>query len=205
MNKVLILDTGIANLASLSCALKSIDIDFEIITKADRKHMDFSHVILPGVGAFDRGCKAIKESGLNEVIFKSIEFGKPVLGICLGMQLLCSSSAESSVNLKGLEIFDISVKKLVKPLNGFWPKIGWSSVDIIQETPLTKNIPNGEDFYFIHGYYVELNTNTIGTSSFSSKYASMIQLENTYGVQFHPEKSQKHGLIMLKNFCELTS
>ena len=123
MSKVLILDTGIANLASLSCALKSIDIDFEIITKADKKHMDFSNVILPGVGAFDRGCKAIQESGLNEVIFRSIECGKPVLGICLGMQLLCSSSTESSLNLKGLEVFDISVKKLVKPLNGFWPKI----------------------------------------------------------------------------------
>lgn len=202
-NKIGIIDTGIANIGSLESALVEIGANYMILNSKSKYSDTCSHLILPGVGSFDYGMQCLHETNLDKVITSAISIGKPILGICLGMQLLCKNSQESNKSSTGLSIFDLDVIKLEKNEEGFWPKIGWSPVNHIKESPIIKDIPSGEDFYFIHGFAVEMNNNTVSDSDFCHQYSSIIATDNIFGVQFHPEKSQKYGMQLLKNFYDI--
>jgi imidazole glycerol-phosphate synthase subunit HisH len=205
MNKIGIIDTGIANLGSLAASIREVEVDYEIITDASIAISDFSHYILPGVGSFESGMTHLKKSGMDALVLKVHSMGVPLLGICLGMQMLCKQSEESKTGTSGLSIFDTIVKKLDRNEEGYWPKIGWSSVNHKMTSPLLNGIPSDEDFYFIHGFAVAVNDSTVSSSYFYNEYSAIISCGNTYGVQFHPEKSQKFGLKLLKNFTEIAS
>lgn len=203
MNKIGIIDTGIANLGSLQSTVRELGAEFGIISDANININEYSHYLLPGVGAFESGMGSLNKSGLDAVVLRVHAMGLPLMGICLGMQLLCSGSEENDTVINGLSIFDTHVKKMGRNEDGFWPKIGWSPVHHKKESPLLKGIPSGEDFYFIHGYSVALNGATMSSADFAGEYSAIISNGHTYGVQFHPEKSQKYGLRLLKNFFEI--
>lgn len=202
-NRIGIVDTGVANIGSLASALSEIGADYTVIQSKSKNAANCSHIILPGVGSFDSGMERLLAKNLDGMISSAASAGKPILGICLGMQLLCKSSQESSCATPGLSIFDSDVVKLQKNAEGFWPKIGWSSVNHIRQSAITDKIPSGEDFYFIHGFAMELGGYTVSESEFCHRYSSIVSSGNTFGVQFHPEKSQKSGLQLLKNFYHL--
>ena len=203
MIKIGIIDTGIANLGSLQSSVREVGVEYGIISDTSVDISEYSHYILPGVGAFETGMAYLNKSGLDAVVLKVHAMGLPLMGICLGMQLLCSGSEETDTGINGLSIFDAHVKKMDRNEDGFWPKIGWSPVHHKAVSPLLNGIPSGEDFYFIHGYSVALNGATMSSACFAGEYSAIISHGHTYGVQFHPEKSQKYGLRLRKNFFEI--
>lgn len=200
-NKVVIIKYNAGNILSVSFALERLGIspvvtdDIQTIEKADR-------VIFPGVGEASSAMDYLAARGLDKVIK---ELKQPVLGICLGMQLLCSHSEENDADCLG--IIPIAVRKFI-PLPGLdgrplkVPQIGWNSIDNLK-SPLFDGIPNGSYVYNVHSYYAESSSYTIATSSYDVEYASAIRRDNFYGVQFHAEKSAAVGERILKNFLTL--
>lgn len=192
--KIAIIDYGAGNVQSVKYALNRLGYksfltdDGEMINAADK-------VIFPGVGEAASAMKAIKEKQLEDVIIK---LKQPVLGICLGMQLMCRFSEEGDT--EGLGIFDLTVKKFETGLKV--PQIGWNQIENLK-SPLFQNISEKEYMYLVHSYYVPLDKHTIAESEYGISYATAIEKDNFYGVQFHPEKSSTAGEILLKNFLEL--
>jgi glutamine amidotransferase len=165
--------------------------DHDEIFRADR-------VIFPGVGEASSAMKYLKERGLNKVI-KSLE--QPVLGICLGMQLMCSYSEENKTACLG--IFEEDVKKFNGNVPGLKvPQVGWNNIYDLR-SDLFKNVPRDSYCYFVHGYYASVGKDTIATTNYTQPYSSGLQKKNFYGVQFHPEKSAAVGEQILKNFLEI--
>ena len=152
-------------------------------------------VIFPGVGEASSAMKMLKETGLDEVI---PQLKQPVLGICLGMQLMCNSSEEG--NTKGLRIFDVDVHRFEN--NVKVPQIGWNQIADLKSDLFT-GIKENEFIYLVHSYYAPLCKNTVATTQYGLKYATALQKDNFYGTQFHPEKSSKAGTQILKNFLEI--
>ncbi|MGE5107986.1 MAG: imidazole glycerol phosphate synthase subunit HisH [Sphingobacteriales bacterium] len=196
MNLVII-KYNAGNIQSVLYALERIGMeavvtdDHELIKKADK-------AIFPGVGEASSAMRYLKERGLDEVI-KNLK--QPVLGICLGMQLMCKYSEEN--NTECLGIFDEQVK-LFKPADAALkvPQIGWNQIYDLK-TDLFKAIENNSYCYFVHGYYAALGEHTIATTDYGQPYSSGLHRDNFYGVQFHPEKSAKVGEQILKNFLSL--
>lgn len=205
----LIIDYGVGNLFSLCASLKSlgedaiVSRDGEDIRRADR-------IILPGVGAFEDAYKKLEETGLIPVIREQVENKKPLLGICLGMQLLFDESYEfgyhkglgfikgSVVSFKDNENFDKEAHKV--------PHMGWNELKIVKDSPLFKYINDGEYVYYVHSYYAtNCDENVIGVSDYSIDVTGAVQNGCVMGTQFHPEKSSDTGLKILKAFTELTS
>ncbi len=199
-----IIDYGVGNLFSLKCSLNKIGVDavvtndIEIIKNADR-------IILPGVGAFGDAAKKLRSSGLVPVIKEEVEKGKPLMGICLGMQLLFEKGYEYGEH-EGLGL----IKGNVVPLQGKIdaslqiPHMGWNAFDFKAESPLFKYIKNGDFVYFVHSYYAtDCEANTLATSEYSIPVTACVGKDNVYGCQFHPEKSGETGLNILKAFCEI--
>ncbi|NRA93364.1 MAG: imidazole glycerol phosphate synthase subunit HisH [Psychroserpens sp.] len=192
--KVVIIDYGAGNIKSIQFAFKRLGIDAEfskdpdVIKNADR-------VIFPGVGEASSAMEMLKRSGLDALIPK---LKQPVLGICLGMQLMCSYSEEGKT--LGLGIFDVYVKRFQNEVKV--PQMGWNTIKNLR-SELFKNINEGDYMYLVHSYYAERNSYEIATSDYGLKYAVALQKENFYGVQFHPEKSSDQGEQLLKNFIEL--
>jgi glutamine amidotransferase len=152
-------------------------------------------VIFPGVGEASSAMKKLNASGLDEII---PTLKQPVLGICLGMQLLCNSSEEGNTN--GLGVFDVNVIKFSNDLKV--PQIGWNQISNLKSS-LFKNVTENEFMYLVHSYYAPLCEETIATSEYGIQYTSALKKDNFYGVQFHPEKSSTAGEQILKNFLEL--
>lgn len=162
--------------------------DGDVLQKADK-------VIFPGVGEASSAMKYLKEKGLDKVL---LELKQPVLGICLGMQLMCEFSEEGGVETLG--IFKTQVKKF--PETDLVPQMGWN--DFVKlEGPLFKGINNRSDVYFVHSFYAELCNETIAKTDYILNFSSALNKGNFYGTQFHPEKSGKIGEQILKNFLEL--
>ncbi|SEM86651.1 glutamine amidotransferase [Chryseobacterium taichungense] len=162
--------------------------DTEIIKQADK-------VIFPGVGEASSTMKILKEKGLDQLI---PTLTQPVLGICLGMQLMCRNNQEG--NTKGMGIFDVSVKKF--PTENIVPHMGWNTL-----SDLTSDIFSGikaeDDFYFVHSFYCGLSQNTTSVCNYILPFSATLQKNNFFATQFHPEKSGKTGNILLKNFLNL--
>jgi len=186
------------NIQSVLYALERIGMeatvtdDVELIQKADK-------VIFPGVGEASTAMNYLKERGLDKVI-KNLQ--QPVLGICLGMQLMCQYSEENDTACLG--IFDENVKHFVPPLGDAAkvPQIGWNDIYDLK-TDLFKGLPRHSYCYFVHGYYAALGSHTIATANYTLPYSAGLHKNNFYGVQFHPEKSAAVGEQILKNFIKM--
>ena len=159
--------------------------------------------MLPGVGAFGDAMANLKQVGLIDPILKSISEGRPFLGICLGLQLLFSESEEMGRHA-GLNILPGKVRRF--PDRDRVPQIGWNQIHIRKKSPILSGVPNGSFFYFVHSYYVDPDDegDVVSTTDYSRDYTSIAARENAFGIQFHPEKSQALGLLILKNFAELS-
>jgi len=192
--KIAIIDYGAGNIKSIQFAFKRLGFEAlltnnaDIIKQADR-------VIFPGVGEAGHVMTMLKESGLDQLIPR---LKQPVLGICLGMQLMCKHTEES--NTKGLGIFDVDVKKFTNTVKV--PQMGWNTI-LNLKSSLFNNITAGEYMYLVHSYYAEQCNEVIATTHYEIDYASALQKDNFYGVQFHPEKSSSTGEQILKNFLNL--
>ena len=199
---IAIIDYGVGNLFSLKSSFKSIGVetvvtgDPEIIEKAEK-------LVLPGVGAFGDASKKLKESGLSEVIKKEVKKGKPLLGVCLGMQMLFEKSFEYGEHeglglLKGQVVaFDLDKKYKI-------PHIGWNFLKFEKISPLLKYVKEGECVYFVHSYHaVNCEDSLLATSEYGIVVTALVGKGNVYGCQFHPEKSGEVGLKILKAFTEI--
>lgn len=200
---VAVIDYGVGNLFSLVSSLKTIGADAVVTSDPDMiKKAD--QIILPGVGAFEDAAKKLKESGMDSLIIEQAKNGKPLMGICLGMQLLFERSFEYGEH-KGLGLikgdilpFDGKIDKSLKI-----PHIGWNALEITQEScPLWKYIKNGDYVYFVHSYFAELSDSTASESEYGIKFTAAVCEGNIFGCQFHPEKSGDVGLNILRGFCE---
>lgn len=195
--KTVIIQYNAGNIQSVLFALERIGVEanvsdnFEEISSADK-------VIFPGVGEASTAMKYLKERNLDQLI---IQLKQPVLGICLGMQLMCTSSEENNTDCLG--IFDEVVVKFDAGTDQLKvPQIGWNNIHSLH-TPLFHHILDNAYCYFVHGYYASLGKHTIACADYGIKYSAALHKNNFYGVQFHPEKSAVIGETILKNFMEL--
>jgi imidazole glycerol-phosphate synthase subunit HisH len=204
MTRIAILDYGMGNLRSVEKALERVGAEAEITR--DRARAEAADgVILPGVGAFPRAMERVRELGLDELVAARIEAETPVLGICLGLQLLFESSVENE-GATGLSL----LHGVVAPLeaNGYKvPHIGWSSVRWEHESRLIEDLGEGTPFYFVHSFAPRPATNgdVLGTAAYGERFACAVERPPLYGVQFHPEKSSSAGLRVLGNFVRICS
>ncbi len=194
--KIVIIDYGAGNIQSIKFALKRLGYN-AILTDSETEIRIADKVIFPGVGEASSAMTKLKASGLDKVI-PSLK--QPVLGICLGMQLLCNSSEEGNTN--GLSVFDVNVIKFSNDLKV--PQIGWNQISNLKSA-LFKGVSESEFMYLVHSFYAPLCKETIATSEYGIQYSSALQKDNFYGVQFHPEKSSTAGEQILKNFLNLKS
>jgi len=195
--KIVIIDYGAGNIQSIKFAFQRLG--FEAILSHDPNEiMTADKVIFPGVGEASSAMKKLRESKLDQIIPK---LKQPVLGICLGMQLMCHSSEEGDT--QGLGIFDVDVVKFSKKVKV--PQIGWNEITNLKSV-LFKNIKEKEHIYLVHSFYAPLCKETIAEAEYELGYSAALKKDNFYGTQFHPEKSSEVGEKILKNFIDsLTS
>ncbi|NWF76390.1 MAG: imidazole glycerol phosphate synthase subunit HisH [Nitrospirae bacterium] len=195
---IAIIDYGMGNLRSVEKGFLKVGVDVEVVTEA-RKVDDARGIVLPGVGAFRDCIRNLEELSLIESILRSIQKGKPYLGICLGLQVLFSESEEFGI-YHGLNVFRGRVTRFNLSLKV--PHMGWNNVKIIKKTPIFDGIRDETFFYFVHSYYVVPESEDIiaMTTDYGITFASMVWKDNIFATQFHPEKSQEAGLKILKNF-----
>lgn len=202
---IAIVDYGVGNLFSLKSSFEAIGqeavvtSDAEVIRKADR-------VLLPGVGAFADAARKLKESGMDREVLLAAESGKPLLGICLGMQLLFDKSFEYGEH-EGLGLIGGEVRPIADVISADLkiPHMGWNPLRFTRnDCPLFKYVKEGECVYFVHSYYAAgCGENTVADAEYSAPLTAAVWKNNVYGCQFHPEKSGKTGLNILRAFCEL--
>ena len=205
-NNISIIDYKVGNLLSIKRGLEICGAR-ATVTNDSKKILSSSSVVLPGVGAFKRAMNLIKEYNLEDIIYRTIEKKIPLLGICLGMQLLFEKSNEFGEE-KGLGIIKGTVKKLpeAKDKSLKIPSIGWNQLNIKKESTLFKNIKEKSSVYFVHSYMAVPEEKSIITSSYNfgeQDVTASINKENIFGCQFHPEKSGEVGLNIIKNFVNL--
>ena len=202
---VTIIDYGIGNIGSIANMIRKSDFNPIIITKPEKLRESIK-IILPGVGSFDHAMKTLNDDGwlniLNEMV---IEHKVPVLGICLGMQLMCKGSEEGV--LPGLSWIDAEVKRFNPQVeeNLKIPHMGWNTITPRNNSELLNSFEVEQRFYFVHSYHVVCNNplDIDGTSSHGYEFVSAFHHENIYGVQFHPEKSHRFGMNLLNNFLQV--
>ena len=201
---IVIIDYGVGNLFSLSSSFRAIGYDVvisrerEAIEKADK-------LILPGVGAFEDAVKKLRDSGLDRVVIQQAKKGTPLMGICLGMQMLFEKSYEYGEH-EGLGLLkgDVIGMAGAIPESLNIPHIGWNALIFKKDNPLFKYISNGDFVYFVHSYYaVARDDSVIATTEYGKEMTAMVAKDNIFGCQFHPEKSGDVGLNILKAFCEM--
>jgi glutamine amidotransferase len=192
--KLVIVNYGAGNIQSIKFAFKRLGHEAVLSDKAE-EIMSADRVIFPGVGEASSAMHKLKASGLDGII---PALQQPVLGICLGMQLMCHSSEEG--NTMGLGIFDTDVVRFTNGVKV--PQIGWNQITNLK-SDLFKDVIEKDHIYLVHSYYAPICAETIAVSDYEMPYSSALKKDNFYGVQFHPEKSSKVGARILKNFLEL--
>jgi len=200
---VAIVDYGVGNLFSLKSSLEAIG-QTAIVTGDKNEIQKADRIILPGVGAFEDAALKLKNSGLGEIIVSQAEKGKPLMGICLGMQLLLERSYEYGVH-DGLGL----IKGEIRPIGDVIPKdlkiphIGWNALEFVgKKNEIFKYLSDGDCVYFVHSYHAQNCPDVIATSEYGACLTAAVANKNVYGCQFHPEKSGMVGLKILKAFCE---
>lgn len=200
-----VIDYGAGNLQSVIKALKFIDCDC-LITDKKKEILNSDGAILPGVGSFADAMDCMNRSGASEAVLEFVKTGKPILGICLGLQLFFDGSEESP-EARGLGLLKGTISKIPN-LNGTLkiPHMGWNSLDIQKREGLYKNIEGSPYVYFVHSYFLKADDETIvsAKTQYGTVIDASVQYQNIYAAQFHPEKSGKVGLQILKNFIDLT-
>lgn len=192
--KLVIINYGAGNIKSIQFAFKRLGV--EAVLSDNAKEIESADkVIFPGVGEASSAMKMLRESQLDKLI---PTLKQPVLGICLGMQLMCNHSEEG--NTKGLGIFDVNIKRFSNHVKV--PQMGWNTINNLK-TNLFEGLSDGEFMYLVHSYYAENNEFSIAETDYEVTYASALHKDNFYGVQFHPEKSGTSGEIILQNFLKL--
>jgi len=189
------------NLRSVQKAFERVGKNAVISSDSD-KIIGAEKLVLPGVGAFGKAVYYLEKLKLKELIIEMAEKDVPVLGICLGKQLLMEESEEGGM-YKGLGLIPGKVIKFAEVKKV--PHIGWNQINIKKKVPILKNIPENSFFYFVHSYYAVPDSSeyVISVTDYDGEFPSIIGNKNTFGIQFHPEKSQKYGLEILKNFAEI--
>ncbi len=197
---IVVIDYNLGNIKSVFRGFEKIGAPVKISSSAS--DIDRSDgMVLPGVGAFRKAMENLESLGLTDKIKKNIFSGKPYLGICLGLQVLFSSSCEHG-ETAGLNIIKGKVKKFGSGVK--IPHMGWNNVRYKEKTTIFNGVESGSYFYFDHSYYVEPSEETVcATTVYGNEFTSAVVRNNIYGVQFHPEKSGEKGLKMLKNFSEI--
>ena len=202
--KVAIINYGIGNIRSLFNSLKKIDVEVEIVSDPE-SITSYDKVFLPGVGSYKDAIEIINKMGWDRAIKNFSSFkGKGLFGICLGMQILSTFGYEHGKS-NGLDLIKGDVVKINK--SGYdlkLPHIGWNSITILNKCSITDNINNKENFYFVNSYTFKVNNsdNIIATTEYGIEFPSILNQQNIFGTQFHPEKSSKAGLQILKNFID---
>lgn len=200
---IAIINYGLGNLGSIANMLKVIGAKC-VITSDPEKIKAADKLILPGVGAFDAGMSNLKDTGLIDVIKEEAAKGKPILGICLGMQLLGLSSEEGQ--LPGLGLIDFKCKKFDIPeeMHLKVPHMGWDVVEFKKGVPLLEGITGRQRYYFVHTYHAVCNDpdSVMMTCDYGYEFVCAVNKGNVYGVQFHPEKSHDFGMRLLENFVK---
>ncbi len=202
--KVCILDYGSGNVTSVKNSLDRLDIE-SLISSSNADIVDASHLILPGVGAFKASMEKINQNLPISLLKTQVAEGKPLLGICVGMQVFAENGFEFEVSpglglIQGSEVIEIG-NQVSKP------HVGWNSINIQNDHFILRDIDDGSDFYFVHSYHISRieKTNLIASCDYGVKFPAVIAKDNLIGVQFHPEKSQQNGDKLLRNFVELNS
>jgi glutamine amidotransferase len=202
---IALLDYGSGNLRSVHKALLKVGADVRVAQRPDEIG-DARAVVLPGVGAFDDCINAMQRQGLLDASKKFIESGRPFLGICVGYQALFEKSEEFNSCAAGLKIFQGKVVRFSEKHGLKIPQIGWNQIDVVNSNcPLYRGIPSGSYVYFVHSFFPKPADETIVATrtDYGDNFASSVWRDNVFATQFHPEKSQKVGLQLLKNFVEL--
>jgi glutamine amidotransferase len=200
--QIAILDYGMGNLRSVEKALEHVGVQAPIVSDAEAAH-EADGLILPGVGAFPEAMRRIREAHYDELIPEFLASGKPVLGICLGMQVLFESSSEHEGSwglgllqgrVEGLDAGDLKV-----------PQLGWNAVRWTRSSPLTEGLQDPSYFYFANSYSARVvnRDDLLGESDYGAPFTAVVEKAPLYGAQFHPEKSSTHGLRMLANFAKI--
>lgn len=199
---IAIVDYGLGNLGSISNMLKAIG-EKSLITHERDKIEAADKILLSGVGAFDAGVKNLEERNLMDFLREQAKKGKPILGICLGMQLLGRKSEEGSCSGLGLMPFDSIRFRIPEGIHLKVPHMGWDIVTFKQENPLLEGIEGKQRYYFAHSYHVKCDSedNILMTCDYGYEFCAAVVKDNIYGVQFHPEKSHDFGMRLLKNFA----
>ena len=197
-----IIDYKVGNLHNLRNALDFSGVENQLVSHADElKEAD--RILLPGVGAFGPAMEHLRNSGMLESLQEKVQAGTPLLGICVGAQLLMDESEEDGSRV-GLGWIPGKVKRFQHELK--IPQIGWNQVSQQRKDPLFQDVLDEMHFYFVHSYHLrpENSGHVLGLSNYGCDFAAVVRKDNLWGVQFHPEKSQNAGLQLLKNFCTLT-
>ena len=199
---IVMIDYGAGNIHSVAKAFETLGADIKVsdnpsdLAKADK-------IVLPGVGAFGQAADALHEKKLVPAIWEEVDKGKPFFGICIGFHVLLEEGEEDPGH-RGIELIKGTVPRFrVKDLKV--PHLGWNQVTQVKDSPIWKAVPDGSFFYFAHSYHVQPMDESIaiGRTDYGIDVISAIQRDNIFGIQFHPEKSQKWGLKVLKNFIDL--
>jgi len=204
---IAIIDYGMGNLRSVQKGFERMGHD-AVVTREPKTILDASKVVLPGVGAFPDCMRNLEEYGLIDVVRRSIDSGKPFLGICLGLQLLFTESEEFGLS-KGLDIIKGKVVRFKGPAftDLKIPHMGWNALSIKRRPPAMADVADGSNFYFVHSFYVVPEDKGVvaTTTDYGIEFVSSIWKDNIFATQFHPEKSQALGLSILKHFGEMKS
>ncbi len=205
MKRIIVIDYGLGNLRSATRGLERAGAHV-LVTPDPTEYDRADGLVLPGVGAFKSGMRNMQ--GKKEALFDAVENGTPVLGICLGMQMLLASSEEGQHDggpTDGLALLNGRVKRFEvdrAPLRLKVPHMGWNHIQVVQNNALVKDV-DGTYVYFVHSYYAEPGDYTLATSEYGVSFSAVVASDNVYGTQFHPEKSSVAGLRILWNFVEL--
>ncbi len=203
---IALLDYGSGNLRSVHKSLLKVGADVRLVQRPEEIG-DASGLVLPGVGAFDDCIHALRHQGLLEAAREFIRTGKPFLGICVGYQALFDKSEEFNSCAAGLGVFQGNVVRFTQRPGLKIPQIGWNQLDIVKtDCPLYRGIASGSYVYFVHSFYPQpVDASIVATrTDYGDTFASSVWHDNVFATQFHPEKSQKVGLQLLKNFVDLT-
>ena len=201
---IALVDYGVGNLFSLTCSLKALGLEAEV-TRDPEKLRSADRIILPGVGAFEDAAKKLRATGLADVLKKLAGEGKPLLGICLGMQMLFEKSFEYGEH-RGLGLIPGSVVAMSGriPAELHIPHIGGNALHFTRESPLFRDLKEGDCVYFVHSYYADNCTDSVtATAEYGIPITAAVERGNVFGCQFHPEKSGEAGLAILRAFCEM--
>ena len=194
MIRLAIIDSGGANIASLRFAIERLGIDSQVTTDAATLRAA-THVMLPGVGAAADCMERLRSASLVETI-RSLR--QPLLGVCVGMQLLFESSEEGNVACLGL--LPGRVQRFADRDGLPVPHMGWNQIEFPRPSPLLDDVASGDHVYFVHSYCAPVNENTIATTTYGERFAAIVRRDNVFGAQFHPERSARAGSLVLRNF-----